>query len=499
MNSGWERLRDKLREINDLRSATSLLEWDQAALMPPKGGEPRARAVGTLARLSHQRLIDPELGDLLDQLADDPSLDPLQKASVRILKRDRDKATKVPNDLVTALKETEMRSYRAWNDAKPKSDFELFRPFLAETIRLKKEEADALGYENERYDACLDNFEPGMTARAVESLFVELIADLQPLAAAILDAAGTKPKFLAARYEREKQIALCNALVDQIGFDRDGGRLDFSPHPFSIFIAHGDVRQTFKVEEHDLMMSIYAVIHESGHATYDQGLPEEMAGLPVGEAPSMGMHESQSRLWENHVGRSRAFTEYLLPKLKEVFGEQLGSTDPSEFYRGVNHPQRSLIRIKADEVTYNLHIALRFELELALFRDELEVADLPDAWDAAMEKHLGIRPEGHAQGVLQDMHWADGYFGYFPTYTLGTLYAAAFYEKMLADIGPVDDQLRTGDCSSVLGWLRTNIHSQGHLYPAKDLAHRVLGTDVSAAPYLEHIRSKYGEIYSLSI
>ena len=499
MENGWDRLKDKLREINDLSSASSLLEWDQAALMPPNGAESRARAVGTLARLCHQRLIDPELGDLLEQLVDDPDLDELQKASVRVLKRNRDKATKVPNDLVTALKETEMRSYRAWTDAKPRSDFELFRPFLTDTIRLKKEQADALGYENERYDACLDNFEPGMTARAVESLFVDLTAELQPLAAAILDAAGTKPEFLSARYERAKQIAVCNELVDKIGFDRDGGRLDFSPHPFSIFIAHGDVRQTFKVEEHDLMMSIYAVIHESGHATYDQGFPEEMAGLPVAEAPSMGMHESQSRLWENHVGRSRAFTEYLLPKLKDVFGKELGSTDPSEFYRGVNHPHRSLVRIKADEVTYNLHIALRFELELALFRDELEVADLPDAWDAAMEKHLGIRPEDHSQGVLQDMHWADGYFGYFPTYTLGTLYAAAFYEKMLADIGPVDDQLRAGDCSGVLGWLRTNIHSQGYLYSAKDLARRVLGTDVSAAPFLEHIRSKYGEIYSLSI
>lgn len=499
MARGWDRLTEKLREMNDLASAYSLLEWDQASLMPPRGGEARARVVGTITRLSHERLVDAELGDLLDDLSDDETLDHVQAASVRILKRDRDKALKVPSDLVIALKEAEMRGYQAWSEARPNSDFEAFRPFMEETVRLKKQESDAIGYENERYDACLDHFEPGITAREVEVLFTDLTTSLQPLSEAILDAAGSKPAFLNAHYPRDPQVELCNALVDQLGFDREGGRLDFSPHPFSIVIAHGDVRQTLRVEENDVTMSIYAAIHETGHAMYDQGFPSEMAGLPVADAPSMGMHESQSRLWENHVGRSRAFSDYLLPKMKEVFGKQLGGTDPAEFHRGVNHPQRSLIRIKADEVTYNLHVALRFELELAMFRDELEVADLPDAWDAAMEKHLGIRPENHADGVLQDMHWSDAYFGYFPTYTLGTLYAAAFYDKMLAELGPVDDDLRKGDCSAVLRWLRENIHSRGYLYPAKELARRVLGTDLTPEPFLEHIRSKYSEIYSLSI
>jgi len=499
MAPAWDRLTEKLRELNDLASAYSLLEWDQASFMPPRGGEARARVVGTITRLSHERLIDAELGGLLDELADDKTLDPIQAASVRILKRDRDKATKVPVELVTALKEAERRGYQAWTEARPNSDFEAFRPFMEETVRLKKQESDAIGYENERYDACLDHFEPGITAREVEELFTDLTASLQPLSEAILDAARSKPTFLDAHYPSGPQVELCNALVDQLGFDREGGRLDFSPHPFTIAIAHGDIRQTLRVEENDVTMSIYAAIHETGHAMYDQGFPEEMAWLPVANAPSMGMHESQSRLWENHIGRSRAFTDHLLPKLKESFGEQLGATDPAEFHRGVNHPQRSLIRVKADEVTYNLHIALRFELELAMFRDELEVADLPDAWDAAMEKHLGIRPEDHAEGVLQDMHWSDAYFGYFPTYTLGTLYAAAFYDKMVADIGSVDVDLRTGDCSRVLGWLRENIHSQGYLYPAKELARRVLGEDLTARPFLEHLRSKYSEIYSLSI
>lgn len=499
MLTSWERIVTKLREMNDINSAYSLLEWDQASLMPPKGGAARARAVGTMAKLSHARLIDEELGELLSELASDRSLDPIQTASVRILKRERDKATKVPVELVTELKESEMRGYQAWAEARPDSDFATFQPFMEQTVRLKKEEADALGWTNERYDACLDHFEPEMTAREVEAVFTDLIEGLQPLAAAILDAAGPKPEFLAHRYDAQRQTAFCNALVDRIGFDRDGGRLDFSPHPFTITISPGDVRQTLRVEEDDLMMSIYAAIHETGHALYDQGFPQEMAGLPVGDAPSMGMHESQSRLWENHVGRGRAFSDHLLVGLKEQFGTELGGTDPDEFYRGINYPERSLIRIKADEVTYNLHIALRFELELALFRDELTVADLPDAWDAAMEKHLGIRPENNSEGVLQDMHWADGYFGYFPTYSLGTLYAAAFFEKLSADNPGLDDDLRAGDTARVLAWLRANVHSQGYLVPSKELAKKILGTDISARPFLDHIKAKYSAIYSLSI
>lgn len=499
MAATWQRLVARLDEMNDLQSAYDLMEWDQASFMPVKGGEARARAFGTMARLTHERLIDPELGDLIAALEDDGSLDPVQAASVRIMKRDRDKATKVPTELVAELKESGMRGYQAWVESRTTSDFTKFQPFLEHIVRIKKEEADALGWTNERYDACLDYFEPEMTAREVEALFSKLIEGLQPLAAAILDAAGSKPRFLAHEYEADKQIAFCNALVDRLGFDRDGGRLDFSPHPFTIAISPGDVRQTLRVEEDDLMMSIYAAIHETGHALYDQGLPASMAGLPVRNAPSMGMHESQSRLWENHVGRSRAYSEHLLPGLKDVFETQLGAVDPDEFYRGINYPERSLIRVKSDEVTYNLHVALRFELELALFRDELEVADLPDAWDAAMEKHLGIRPETHSEGVLQDMHWADGYFGYFPTYTLGTLYAAAFYDKMIADTGSVDDDLRKGDSSRVLGWLRENVHSHGYLYPAKELAKNILGTDLSPQPFLDHIKNKYSEIYSLSI
>lgn len=499
MPAAWGRLVEKLRAMNDIGSAYALLEWDQASFMPPKGGEARAKVVGTIARLGHDMLIEPELGDLITELETDGSLNPIQVASVRILKRERDKATKVPVRLVTELKESEMRGYQAWTDARQNSDFASFQPFIERTLQLKKEEADALGWTNERYDACLDHFEPGMVATEVEAMFTELIEGLEPLAAAILDAAGPKPDFLAKSYDAKKQTAFCNALVDSMGFDREGGRLDFSPHPFTITISPGDVRQTLRVEEDDLMMSIYAAMHETGHALYDQGFPRKMEGLPVADAPSMGMHESQSRLWENHIGRGRPFSDHLLPMLKELFETELGSTDPDEFYRGINHPERSLIRIKADEVTYNLHIAVRFELELALFRDELTVADLPNAWDAAMEKHLGIRPENHADGVLQDMHWADGYFGYFPTYTLGTLYAAAFYERLSADNPGLDDDLRAGDSSRVLTWLRAHVHSQGYLTPSKELANKILGQDISARPFLDHIKTKYSGIYSLSI
>jgi carboxypeptidase Taq len=499
MSNDWNDLLERIREMRDLASANALLDWDQASMMPPKGGEARARAIGTMTRLYHERLIDPAVGELLDRLGDETSLDEAQTATVRVLKRERDKATKVPTDLVLALSEAENRGYQIWTEAKPASDFNRFRPAFEEIVNLKKQEADALGWEGERYDACLDFFEPSMTTAEVEALFTELIGGLEPMAQKILDAAGEKPAFLDDGYPADSQLTFCNALVDRLGFDREGGRLDFSPHPFTIGLAHGDVRQTIKIEENDLMMSIYAAIHETGHALYEQGYPEALAGLPTYDAPSMGMHESQSRLWENQIGRSRPFAEHLLTGLKELFAAQLGSTSVDEFFRGINHPSRSLIRIKADEVTYNLHIALRFELELALFRDELEVADLPDAWDAAMEKRLGLRPANHAEGILQDMHWATGYIGYFPTYTLGSLYAAAFHDKMVADLGNLDDELRAGETGRVLTWLRDNIHLAGYLYPAKDLARKVLGEDLSTQPFLEHIRSKYGSLYSLSI
>ena len=498
MSTSWERLRPLLDEIADLAAALRLMHWDQAVMMPPAGGAARARAIATLQGLLHARITDAGVATLLEELQADESLDTDRRAHVRILARDYAKATKVPPELVKELAELEGLAYQAWTEARPASDFSILQPHLERMIVLKKEQADALGWEGERYDALLDDYEPDMKTAEVEAMFADLIKGLKPIVDTVLEAAPHAPDFLSQSYDPAKQEAFSQWLVRQLAFDTNGGRLDTSPHPFTAQIAPGDVRQTTKADPKDLMMSIFATIHETGHALYEQGIPEHLAGLPAGHAPSLGIHESQSRMWENQVGRSRAFTEFMLPHLKDHFPQELGMLTPDEFFTGANHPRRSLIRVTADELTYNLHVALRFEIEVALFRGKLAVADLPDAWDAGMEKYLGIRPESHADGVLQDMHWSIGALGYFPTYTLGNLYAAAFFAKAKDELGGLEEDLRKGNGSRLLQWNRDNIHSRAYLKPAKALGEDVLGEPLSARPFLDYVEAKFTRLYEAS-
>lgn len=495
MTSAWERLVPLMMELRDIGSAIRLMSWDQAVLLPPKGAPGRARAMATMQGFAHQKMTSPEMGELIDELAGDDSLDEQQTASVRNLKRDYDKATRVPPELVKEMAEAEGLAYQAWTEARPANDFSVIQPHLEKMFDLKKQEADALGWDNERYDALLDLFEPDMSAAEAEALFKDLIAGLKPFAEEVLDRVPDRPEFLDAAYDDDDQMAFSHWLVGILKFDTDGGRLDKSPHPFTSAVGPGDVRQTTRTLPRELMASIYATAHETGHALYEQGVPEEWSDLPIGTFPSLGLHESQSRLWENQVGRSRAFTAFMLPHLKEHFPSQLGTVTPEEFYRGANDVRRSLIRVHADEVTYNLHLALRLELELALFRDELDVKDLPEAWDDAMERHIGIKPPDVGDGVLQDMHWSIGAIGYFPTYTIGTLYAAAFFAKAGEDLPGLEDDLGQGETGRLLEWLRENIHQEGYMYPAKDLAKKVLGAELSAQPFLDYLRSKYAELY----
>lgn len=498
MSETWERFARRIADLEDLSHSIKLMNWDQEVMMPPKGGPARARSLATLQSIAHDRLTDPEMGELLDELAADDSLDEWQQASVRNTKREYDKATKVPEALVRELAGLEATAYQVWTEARPADDFKMLQPYLERMLTLKKEAADAIGWENERYDALLDDFEPEMTAREVESMFGELGEQLRPLVDKIIDAAGEQPAFVSKTYDAAEQESFCGWLIEQMRYDTKGGRLDTSPHPFTMTVGPGDVRQTTKADPADLLMSIFAVAHETGHALYEQNLPDEHKGSPAGQVPSLGLHESQSRLWENQVARGRAFASFYFPELKKRFPEQLSDTDLETFYRGASHPQRTLIRVTADEVTYNLHVALRFDVELALFRDELDVADMPGAFDESMDRWLGIRPPNQADGVLQDMHWSIGALGYFPTYTLGTLYSAAFFDKAKQELPGLDDELASGDVEPLLEWLKTNIYSQGYLYPAKDLAEKVLGEPISATPFVDYIRTKYGEMYSTS-
>ena len=498
MSSIWERLEPRLDELADLGSALRLLGWDQHVMMPPGGGPGRGRAVGALQGLAHNRLVDPAFGDLLSEAEADGSLTDDQKASVRLARREYDKATKLPESLVKELAELESTAFQAWAEARPANDFSIFQPHLEKMVELKKQAADAIGWSGERYDALLDDFEPEMTTAEVEALFDDLVPALRPVADKILGAAGERPEFLSRTYEVDKQEEFCRWLVQQLGFDMSKGRFDVSPHPFTTHVGRGDVRQTTRYEENRLLMSIRASIHETGHALFEQGIPEELWGLPIGDIQSLGLHESQSRIWEIQVGTSHEFLDFMLPHLKERFPEELGNLTPDEFYRGVNHPRRSLIRVESDAVTYNLHIALRFELELALFRDQISVGDLPDAFDSGMEKYVGIRPDSHSDGVLQDMHWALGGFGYFPTYTLGTLYAAALFDRANEELGDLRPDLRAGDTSRLLGWLRDKVHLIGSRKPGKQIAEEAIGGPLTAAPFLNHLKTKYGELYDIT-
>ncbi|MGI8790906.1 MAG: carboxypeptidase M32 [Actinomycetota bacterium] len=494
MSATWDQIVERLRELSDLVAAIKLMHWDQATMMPPAGGAARARAQATLQATAHARFVDPEMGALIDGLSEE-SLSNEQEANLRLLRREYDKAVRVPQELVRELAEVSGRAYQAWTEARPAADFSVLEPHMVRLLELKKREAEALGYEKEPYDALLDQYEPGMTTAEVESMFQGLLRGLKPLVDEVLDNVGDPPGWLGERYDPDRQMAFCQWLVSQLNFDVSEGRLDISPHPFTIHIGPGDVRQTTRPDPDNLMMSVYAAVHETGHALYEQGLPREWADLPIGSPPSLGMHESQSRLWENQVARSRPFTDFLLPQLKERFPEEIGMVSPDEFYRGVNHPQRTLIRVTADELTYNLHVSFRFELELALFRGELSVPDLPGAWDDMMSEHLGLRPDSVADGVLQDMHWSTGSFGYFPTYTLGTIYSAVLFAQATAQLPGLKAELRSGVTDSLLDWLRENVHSLGYQHDAKDLIERVGGGPITPEPLLDYLRAKYSELY----
>lgn len=498
MNEKWEKFSARLSELEDLSQAIRLMHWDQEVMMPPEGGPARARSLATLQAMAHDRLTNAEMGDLLGELRSDDSLDQWQAANVRITKREYDKATKIPEALVRELAEHEATAYQVWTKARPADDFAMLEPYLKKMIELKKQVADSIGWTNERYDALLDDFEPGMTAKEVEVMFDELASDLRPLVDQIIDVAGERPAFVDRNYDSAKQEQMCDWIVEAMRFDGQSGRLDTSPHPFTMAVGKGDVRQTTKADPNAIMMSIYAAAHETGHALYEQNLPEEHKGTPAGQVPSLGMHESQSRLWENQVGRSRAYCGFLYPRIKDFFPEQLADVDEQTFYRGANHPQRTLIRVMADEVTYNLHVALRFEIELALFRDELEVKDLPQAFNEGMQKWVGITPPSDADGVMQDMHWSIGALGYFPTYTLGTLYAAAFFEKAETDLPNLHKDMARGEVGPLLQWLKTNVYNHGYLYSAKELGQMVLGEQITARPFIDYLRKKFGEMYSTS-
>jgi carboxypeptidase Taq len=447
-----------------------------------------------LAKMCHEWFTSPVIDNLLAEvesspLVTEPESDPA--VNVRETRRAYDRAVKLPTSLVEEMSRTEVLAQQAWGEARAKSDYPSFRPWLDKWVELKRAEASCVGYESNPYDALLDQFEPGETAADVRRTFEALRGPLVELIAGIVDSGRKAPVEILERENTiQDQERLARMAAAAVGFDFEAGRLDVSLHPFCSGLGPGDTRLTTRYQARDFSGALFGVLHETGHGLYDQGLEADHFGTPRGEAISLGIHESQSRMWENLVGRSRSFWQYFLPVVREAFPQPLAGVSDDNWYFAINDIRPSLIRTEADEATYNLHVLLRFELEEAMLKGDLSPADLPGAWTEKMQKYLGLTPPDDARGCLQDIHWSGGAIGYFPTYTLGNLYAAQFFEQARKDIGDLDAQFAAGDFAPLLGWLRQNIHRHGKRYLPRQLVKKVTGSDLSAEPLLRHLRKK---------
>lgn len=488
----------RMKWIASLTQVAGLVNWDQETMMPGLGVKARADQSEALAAVIHEKFTDPALGEMLSLLSADTTLTDDQRVCVREWLRDYEKSTRLPEELVRELAGTTSLAQNVWVDARKKSDFALFAPWLEKIVALKLKQAEAYGYQGVAYDALLDDYEPQMTVAKLDPVMENLREGLVSIVAAIRDSrASVDTKIFAKRYPEEGQERIARQVMAAIGINLRSSRLDCSAHPFCTGLAPTDVRITTRYNEHWLPASLYGVIHESGHALYEQGFDEKYFNTPLAEAVSLGIHESQSRLWENMVGRSRPFVEFLLPRLKKEFGRQLKGVGVEAFYKAINCVETSPIRVEADEVTYNLHVVLRYEIEKGIMAGDIAVRDLPSVWNEYMEKYLDIRPRNDAEGVLQDVHWSGGLVGYFPTYALGNLYAAQWWHFIHKNMRGVDALISKGKFEPVLSWLRKNVHRQGRRFSSSDLVMEITGEPLNTKYFIEYLKKKFGEIYSL--
>jgi carboxypeptidase Taq len=500
----YDWLRAHAVETAYIGSALALLHWDQSTKMPAAGHAHRAAQVASLTGLLHARRTDPRVGEALakaraELLRDDPHSE--LAANVREWQRAYDRAVRIPADLAVATARAAALGETAWQRARPGSDWRSFLPYLEEIVRLRREEAEAVGYAGEPYDALLDEYEPGETAAGLEPVLAGLRRELVPLLDRILGAPRRPDRTLLSRHvPLEAQRALCREAAAAIGFDFEAGRLDSTAHPFSTRIGPGDVRITTRYNEHAFDEALFGAIHEAGHALHSQGIPGAHFGTPCGVSVSLGVHESQSRLWENMVARSRGFWRHFLPRAAGHVAA-LEGVALDDLVLAVNAVRPSLIRTEADEVTYNLHVLLRFGLELALLRGQLQPRDLPGAWDEAMRSLLGLTPPELADGVMQDVHWAAGLVGYFPTYTLGNLYAAQLFEAAGRELGGgaqgLDERFAAGEFASLLDWLRAKVHVHGSRYAPRELMRRATGAELDHGAFMRYLTAKYEALYGL--
>jgi len=494
--------RGEVAILSDLAAAADLLSWDQDTYMPPGASEGRGEQEATLHAIRHARLTDPAYGDLLEEL-EGSGLDPAgsDHAMVREARRTARRAGRLPRRLVEELARRTASARVAWARARSEDRFDVFAPELAAVLELKREEADCVGWQSgaSRYDALLDVYEPGATAASLKAVFEPMKAEQVALLAALTESrVQPADEMLHRDYPVDVQRRVCEATAASFGYDFTRGRLDVTAHPFAIGIGADDVRITTRYDASFLNTALFGTMHEAGHAMYEQGFAREYHRTPLAHGASLGIHESQSRLWENLVGRSLPYWEGAFPALRAAFPEALAGEDVEGFYAAVNRVESSLIRVEADEVSYNLHILVRFELELALLSGDLSVADLPAAWNDLYRSYLGVTPPSDSLGCLQDIHWAVGLVGYFPTYALGNLVSAQLFAAARSALPDLDDQVRAGDFAPLLGWLRSNVHVHGSRYLPNDLIARATGAALDSRHYLDYLQGKYGALYHLA-
>ena len=500
MEQKLDELKKILNEVADLSAATSVLSWDQQTYMPEGGAEDRGDALATLSSLAHSRFTSDEVGKLLDELSSvagqlNPDSD--EARLIKVTRHNYEKNTRVPSEKVAEFARVTTVAQSIWARARAENNYSLFLPHLKKIVELRREYAALFAPYDHIYDPLLDDYEPGLKTADVQGIF----SALRPQQVALIQAIQSRPQindgFMHKHYDEEKQWHFGVDVITRFGYDWKHGRQDRSAHPFTISFSARDVRITTRFDPENAGSALFSTMHECGHALYEQGINPAYRRTPLTGGASMAIHESQSRLWENLVGRSLPFWKYFYPKFKQTFPAVLGNVDLMDFYKGINKVEASFIRTQADEATYNMHIMLRLELEIALMEGSLDVKDLPEAWNARMHDYLGITPPNNKVGVLQDVHWSGGMIGYFPTYALGNLVSVQLWECIRRDIPDLDGQLEHGEFSTLLAWLRQNVHVFGSKYEPQELVQKITGSKIDPQPYVRYLQSKYGEIYQL--
>lgn len=500
MSEKLQQLKDILGEVADLRNTAAVLSWDQQTYMPQGGAEARGNQLATIGKLAQIKFIAPEVGNLLEGLKTefagaDPGSD--AAALVRVVSRDYDKAVRVPPEFVAESAIVTTRAHEAWMEARAKSDFSIFRPHLEKIVELTHKYISFFPPADHPYDTLLDDYEAGMKTADVKVIFDGLRPKQVALIKAISERKPVDDKFLHKKYNEQKMWDFAVEVATRFGYDWSKGRQDKAPHPFCTNFSINDVRITTRFEPENPVAMLFSTLHETGHALYEMGSKQDYERTLLAGGTSLAVHESQSRMWENLVGRSLPFWEHFYPKFKKTFSSQLGDVSLKKFYKAINKVAPSLIRVNADEATYNMHIMLRLELEIGMVEGRIAVRDLPEIWNTKMKEYLGITPPNDALGVLQDIHWSGGALGYFSTYALGNLISAQLWEQIHADLPGLEDQIRAGKFEALLGWLREKLHVHGRKYEPQAMVQKITGSKIDAAPYVRYLTKKYGEIYGL--